>query len=92
MRREAFLKAFSTSDGDAFLDICAFGGLQVPEVVLDVTVRHPAVAQYQPGSSQRPGMAAAAAEEDKQKLYPPAGGRQVIPMCCRNVGKAWGIR
>ena len=77
VRHEAYMKSFSTEAGDAWLDIWAFGGLQVPELILDMTVRHPVVARYQPGASQRAGVAAAIAEDDKQARYPPAQGKKV---------------
>ena len=67
------METFSTEQSDAWLDVWAFGGLHVPELILDMTVRHPVVARYQPGASQRTGVAAAAGETDKQARYPPEG-------------------
>ena len=47
VRREGYMRT-STPEGDAWLDVWAFGGMHVPELILDVTVRHPVVARYQP--------------------------------------------
>ena len=52
-----------------------------------MTVRHPAVARYQPGASQRAGAAAAIAEADKQQRYPPAEGRKVIAFAVETWGR-----
>ena len=79
VRREAWVKEFSTPRADAWLDIWAFGGLQAPELILDMTLRYPVVARYQPGAPQRAGDAAAIAEDDKQARYPPAQGRKYPP-------------
>jgi len=87
VRREAYMKSFSTEASDAWLDIWAFGGLHVPEPILDMTVRHPVVARYQPAASQRAGAAAAIAEDDKQSRYPPAGGRKVIAFAVETWGR-----
>ena len=87
VRREAYMRCFSTAAGDAWLDVWAFGGLHVPELVLDITVRHPVVGRYQPGASQRPGAAAAIAEEDKQTRYPPNGGRKVTAFSVETWGR-----
>ena len=38
VRREAYIKTFSTERSDAWLDIWAFGGLQVPELIVDITI------------------------------------------------------
>ena len=51
VRREAYMKTFSTEQSDAWLDVWASGGLHVPELILDMTVRHPVVARCQPGAS-----------------------------------------
>ena len=87
VRREAYMKCFSTEASDAWLDIWAFGGLHLPELILDMTVRHPFVARYQPAASQRAGSAAAIAEDDKQSRYPPAGGRKVIAFAVETWGR-----
>ena len=42
-----------------------------------MTVHHPVVVRYQPGASQRVGVAAAAAEGDKQGRYSLDGGSRV---------------
>ena len=87
VRREAYMKVFSTEAADAWLDIWAFGGMHLPELIIDVTVRHPVVARYQPNASSQPGAAAAEAEADKQARYPPAGGRSVSAFAVETWGR-----
>lgn len=41
------------------------GGMHLPELIVDVTVRHPTVERYQPVASRVAGAAAAKAEENK---------------------------
>ena len=80
VRREAYMRTFSTADSDAWLDIWAFGGLHIPQLIVDVMVRHPVVARYQLGGSERAGVADAVAEADKQSQYPPTAGRKVTAL------------
>ena len=87
VRREAYMQSFSTADSDAWWDIWAFGGMHLPELIVDVTVRHPVVARCQPRASRQAGVAAAAAEEDKQQRYPPAGGRSVTAFSVETWGR-----
>ena len=87
VRREAYLKAFRTESSDAWLDIWAFGGMHLPELIVDVTLRHPMVARYQPRASRTAGYAAAEAADDKQKRYPPAQGRTVTAFALETWGR-----
>ena len=70
VRREASIKTFCPEKSDAWLDIWAFGGMHLPELIIDVTIRHPMVTRYQPRAASIAGAPAAMAEEDKQKRYP----------------------
>ena len=87
VRREAYIKAFCTQESDAWLDVWAFGGMHLPELIIDVTIRYPMVQRYQPSASHQPGAAAAAAEKDKQQRYPPAHGRAVTPFAMETWGR-----
>ena len=64
--REAYVKAFSTADREARLDIWAFGGMHVEDLLIDVTIRHPMSSPYQPRAASESGAAAKLAEEQKQ--------------------------
>eukprot|EP00929_Paragymnodinium_shiwhaense_P021813 TRINITY_DN14119_c0_g3_i1.p1 TRINITY_DN14119_c0_g3~~TRINITY_DN14119_c0_g3_i1.p1 ORF type:complete len:260 (+),score=27.98 TRINITY_DN14119_c0_g3_i1:2-781(+) len=86
VRREAFISAFSTEAHEAWLDIWAFAGHSIQDLLVDVTIRHPMSSAYQPDASRTAGSTAAAAEEQKQKRYPPSAGRQVRPFAM----EAWG--
>jgi len=87
VRREAYIKSFCTESHDAWLDVWAFGGLHLPELIIDVTIRHPMVQRYQPSASRQAGVAAAAAEKDKQQRYPPAAGRTVTAFAMETWGR-----
>lgn len=84
VRRETYMKNFSTEASDAWLDIWVFGGLHVPELILDMTVCHPVVARYQPRVSQRAGTAAAIA---KQGRCAQAQGRKNIVFAMETRGR-----
>jgi len=87
VRREAYMKVFSTAESAAWLDIWAFAGMHLPELIIDVTVRHPVVQRYQPNASVHAGAAAAEAEKDKQSRYPPASGRSVSAFAVETWGR-----
>ena len=48
VRRDAFIKALSVQGKEAWLDVWAFGGMRVRDLLIDVTVRHPMSDRYQP--------------------------------------------
>ena len=54
---------------------------------MDVTVRHPMAAAYQPAAADEDGAAAVAAEERKQDRYPARGGRKVTPFAVETWGR-----
>ena len=76
-RREVFVQEFSGNARDAFLDTWGFGTPELPDCLVDVTVRHPFAERYQPAASRTAGSAAQQAEKEKQDKYPPTGGRYV---------------
>jgi hypothetical protein len=87
VRREAYVKAFSTPQSEAWLDIWAFAGLHIEDLLVDVTVRHPMASAYQPSASSRDGAAASVAEEKKLLRYPARGGRSVVPFAMETWGR-----
>ena len=86
-RREVFVPEFS-SKKEAWLDVWAYGLHDLPDLLLDITVRHPRAARYRPASETLPGAAAAHSEHAKQDRYPPAGGRSVWPVAYESWGRA----
>ena len=64
-----------------------FGGMHLPEIIADVTIRHPMVSRYQPRASREAGVAAAAGETDKQDRYPAAEGRAVTAFAMETWGR-----
>jgi len=86
-RREAYVKEFSKAGVDAYLDVWAFGGVHVEDLLIDVTIRHPASARYQPRAAQQSGWAAECAERDKEERYPAAGGRSVWTFALETWGR-----
>ena len=84
-RRELFVPELS-GKREAWLDVWALGIQELPDPLLDVSVRHPRAPRYRPGSEQRPGAAASKAEEVKRDRYPAKAGREVWPI----VHETWG--
>ena len=87
VRRDVYVAEFSTAREEAWLDVWGFGTVAVPDVLVDVTIRHPADSRYQPGACSTLGHAAAKAEEEKQARYPCAKGRMVTPFAVESWGR-----
>ena len=87
VRRELFVPELSTSRAEAWLDVWAHGVPELPDCLIDVTVRHPMSVAYQPGAAQEPRRAACAAEREKDDRYPPARGRAVWPAAHETFGR-----
>ena len=85
-RREVFVPEFSTNNKEAWLDVWGYGVPELPDCLLDITVRHPVASRYLPGSAQTAGGAAQAAEAEKREKYPARGGRCMRPV----VHETWG--
>ena len=49
-RREVFVPEFLANE-EAWLDVWAYGIMELPDVLLDITVRHPRADRYQPGAA-----------------------------------------
>ena len=63
-RREVFVPEFLGRE-EAWLDVWAYGISELPDALLDITVRHPRAERYQPGAANCWGYTAARAEEEK---------------------------
>ena len=46
-RREAYIKEFSRGGEDAYLDVLAFGGVHVEDLLIDATICHAMRSRYQ---------------------------------------------
>jgi hypothetical protein len=84
-RREVFVPELSTN-AEAWLDTWGYGIQELPDVLLDITVRHPYATRYQPGASNHCGHAAIHSEREKERKYPPARGRSIWAV----VHETWG--
>ena len=84
-RREAFIQELS-SKREAWLDVWAMGIPELPDLLLDVTVRHPRASRYFQEALRKPGAAAAHAEREKTEKYPAVPGAAVWPL----VHETWG--
>ena len=87
VRREAWIKEFTSESSDAYLDVWAFGTPDVIDVLIDVTIRHPMAAAYQPSAARVQGHAAASGEREKKERYPAAGGRSMTPFAVETWGR-----
>ena len=87
VRREAWIGELANEHSDAVLDIWAFGTLDVSDLLIDVTLRHPMAATYQPVASRSVGHAASAGVQQKMQRYPAAGGRTVTPFAIETWGR-----
>ena len=85
-RREVFVPEWS-AEQEAWLDVWASGLLEVPDALLDITVRHPRAERYQPGASEAEAFAASKAEQEKDTRYPSRCGRSVWPVAHETWGR-----
>ncbi|CAE8618940.1 unnamed protein product [Polarella glacialis] len=76
-RREVFVPEFSAGAVEAWLDVWGYGVPELPDALLDITVRHPRAVRYQPAAARTAGHAAAQGEREKHATYPAAGGRSI---------------
>ena len=87
VRREAAIIEFNTVEAEALMDLWAFGGREVHDLLVDVTIRHPAAPRYQPAAAASEGVAAAAVADEKHKRYPSKAGRCVRPFAAESWGR-----
>jgi hypothetical protein len=81
-RREAFVQEIRPRGTrrqctEAFLDVWGWGSADIPDLLVDVTWRHPMAARCLPRAAATAGFACQLAVTDKAKQYPAAGGRVV---------------
>ena len=81
-RREAFVREIRPRGTrrqytEAFLDVWGWGSADIPDLLIDVTWRHPMAARCLPRAAETAGFACQLAVADKAKQYPAAGGRMV---------------
>ena len=86
VRREVFVPEFSLTE-EAWLDVWSYGIPELPDLLLDITVRHPRASRYLPGAAQEHGSAARHAEIEKLRKYPAAHGRAVWPIAHETWGR-----
>ena len=87
VRQEVFVPEFSRGDAEAWLDVWGFGLPELPDCLVDVTVRHPFLDRYQPAANRIAGSTARAAEKEKKEKYPASGGRCVWPAAHETWGR-----
>jgi hypothetical protein len=71
VRREVLVPEMHVRGVDAILDIGAYGLIELPDLLADVTVRHPCSDLYLPTSGEITGYAASRGEVAKALRYPP---------------------
>ena len=84
-RRECYVASFSRGR-DAILDVCATGVQEVPDLIMDITVRHPLSHPSLHQAASVDAVTAIRAEADKLARYPSTGGRIVVPFAF----EVWG--
>ena len=85
-RREVFVPEL-TGVAEAWLDVWGYGLVELPDALLDITVRHPRASRYMPAAARVHGHAAEDAEDEKAAKYPPRGGRSVIAVAHETWGR-----
>ena len=85
-RREVYVPELSGAR-EAWLDVWAYGIPECPDMLLDITVRHPRADRYRPASEKTAGAACVRAAEDKHGRYGAAGGREIWPVAHETWGR-----
>ena len=78
-RREIFVPELSGTE-EAWLDVWGYGVPELPDALLDVSVRHPRAGRYITAAAQHPGAAAAAGSRENRDKYPSRAGRCIWPV------------
>ena len=86
VRQEVCVLEFSNQK-EAWLDVWAYGVPELPDCLVDVTVRHPHSDRYLPSASRSAGHAAGLAEKQKDDRYPTSQGRSVVPAAHETWGR-----
>ena len=84
-RREVYVPELSRAK-EAWLDVWGFGVPELPDALLDITVRHPRSSRYMPSAARAYGHAADEAHE-KAKKYLSANGRRGIAVAHETWGR-----
>ena len=82
-----FVEELRTPASDAVMDVWSTGSSWICDKFVDVTVRHPCIRAVLGRAAQVDGAAAAAAEGDKQRRYPAAGGVNVTTFAAETFGR-----
>ena len=85
-RREVFVAEFSGVK-EAWLDVWGYGVAELPDLLLDVTVRHPRAGWYRDAAASTPSAAASAGEREKYDRYLASAGRAVWPVAHETWGR-----
>ena len=85
-RREVFVAELSGAK-EAWLDVWAYGVLEIPDALLNIAVRHPRAERYQPAAALEAGAAAQKAEQEKDDRYPSSSGRVIWPVAHETWGR-----
>ena len=72
---------------EAWLDVWGYGVAELPDLLLDVTVRHPRAGWYRDAAASTPSAAASAGEREKYDRYPASAGRAVWPVAHETWGR-----
>ena len=62
VRRETFVPELSKRGKEAWLDVWGYGLIELPDLLLDITVRHPRASRYMPAAPRTHGYAAEQAD------------------------------
>ena len=86
-RRETFVPELSKRGKEAWLDVWGYGLIELPGILLDITVRHPRASRYMPAAARTHGFAAEQADIEKTEKYPASGGRSVLAVAHETWGR-----
>ena len=76
-----------SGETEAWLDVWAYGLQEFPDLLLDITVRHPLADRHMPAAARELGHAAAKAEDEKDTRYPSTAGREIWPIAHETWGR-----
>ncbi len=87
-RLEAFVEELCRGcRRDAIIDVWAHGLADTPDILADITVRHPVWPTYMPQAADETGYTAQRAEHEKLVKYPPVPGCTVTPLAHETFGR-----
>ena len=94
-RREAYVREFHPCGSstrrrhvkESYLDVWGWGTADIPDLLVDVTWRHPMAARCLPRAATVPEVAGQLAVADKAKQYPAAAARVAHTFCIEGWGR-----